>query len=193
MLVRHISMSGQRDMVFEFLISDSFFFWALLAVQSALIVWFVESGNAVASGTTLATIAVTLLLFPEQWGELAGTDVGASGAGRWIFDNAGRVATAVACYFLIGLLWATFRWWLYVNDAREIYEQQKQQWLQPRSLVVSAKLLESRAAYVRDEMLRARYLHWAGVCREAASVNAGQLSPELKPVWREFVENGYQF
>ncbi len=180
-------------MVFEFLISDGFLFWALLVVQSALIIWFVEAGSAVASGTTLATVAITVLLFPEQWGELAGTDVGSSGVGHWIMDNAGRVATAVACYFLIGLLWATFRWWLYVNDARETYEQQKQQSLQPRSLVVSAKLLESRAAYVCDETLRARYLHWAGACREAASVNAAQLSPELKPVWWEFVESGYQF
>ena len=180
-------------MVVDFLISDGFLFWALLVVQSALIVWFVETGNAIASGTTLATVAITLLLFPAQWGELAGTDVGSSGVGGWILDNAGSVVTAVACYFLIGLLWSTFRWWLHVSDTREAYEQQKQQWLQPLSLLSSARLLEDRAGYVPDEAIRARYLHWAGACREAASTNAGQLSPELKPVWREFVENGYQF
>jgi hypothetical protein len=179
-------------MLFDFLTSDSFLFWTLLAVQSAMIIWFVEAGNATASGVVLATVTVTVLMFPDQWSELAGTDVGSVGVGRWLLDNAGRIAAGVACYFLIGLLWATFRWWLYVGDAREAYDEHKRQWLQPRSLLLSAKLLETRADFVCDQALRTRYLHWANACRIAAATGVRQLSPELKPVWKEFVENGYR-
>jgi len=180
-------------MDFELLTADAFLFWTLLVVQSVVIVRFVEAGNAVISGSALATVAITLLLFPEQWSLLSGGDVETVGVGSWLLANAGSIVAAVACYFLIGLLWATFRWWLYVNDAREAYEEQKREWLRPRSLMASAKLLETRAAYIHDEVLRARYLHWANHCRTAAAANPGQLSQELKPVWKEFVENGYQF
>lgn len=180
-------------MAFEFLTTDAFLFWVLIAIQSAVIIWFVEAGNAVAAGTALAIVAITLFLFPEQWDALTSGEAESASVGSWLLANVGSLVTALACYVLIGLLWATFRWWLYVNDAREAYEEQKLNWLQPRNLMASAKLLENRAAYIHDEVLRARYLHWANTCRAAAATSGGRLSQDLRPVWKEFVENGYQF
>ncbi|MBI1312904.1 hypothetical protein GC176_16565 [bacterium] len=179
-------------MLFEFLTSDDFLFWAILAVQSALIIWFVEAGSAVAAGTMLASIAVTVSLFPSQWSYFGVPDVESTGVNNWLLENAWRLPAAAGCYVLVGLLWSTFRWWLFVNDARDAYDAQKKQWLQPLTLLSSARLLEERAVSVNDERLRVRYLHWARACRSAATAGGCRLSPELKPVWKDFVENGYR-
>ena len=179
-------------MLFEFLTSDEFLFWTMIAAQSALIIWFVEMGNAVAAAVTLATIFVGAGLFPSQWGYFGGPESQPDRLGVWLLGNAWRIIAGVGCYFLLGLLWATFRWWLFVNDVREAYDEQKRLWLMPGNLQSLGQRLEMRASTAPSQSLRSQYQQWAAACREAADAGGHCLSDELKPVWKDFVENGYR-
>ena len=84
-------------MTFELLETDAFLFWTLLVVQSAVIVRFVEAGNATASAIGLSTVIITLLLFSEQWGSVGGGDVETVEVGGWLLANAGSVVTTIGC------------------------------------------------------------------------------------------------
>ncbi|MHC4875498.1 MAG: hypothetical protein ACYTGL_03295 [Planctomycetota bacterium] len=180
-------------MLFEFLTSDEFLFWTMVAVQSALIIWFVEMGNALAAAVTLMTIFVGAAFFAGQWGHFEMLDTESDRIGGWLLGNAWRIVAGTGCYLLLGLLWATFRWWLFVNDVREAYDEQKRLWLLPRHLMSSAHRLEVRASMTASQSLRIQYQEWAAACRAAAETGGQHLSDELKPAWKEFVENGYRF
>lgn len=180
-------------MAFEHLTTDGLLFWTMILVQSAIIVWYVEAGNPAASGMTVVATGITALMLPEQWNHLAATDIQSTGTMNWLIANSGRLLIGLVCYLVLGLVWATFRWWLHVNDAREAYDSHKRQWLEPQNLLISARLLETRAACVPDSSQRNRYRQWASACRTAAMTGGGRLSNDLKPAWRDFVENGYHY
>ncbi len=179
-------------MLFEFITSDEFLFWTLIAVLSALIVWFTETGDATAAGVTLITLFVGAAFFPNQWMYFGISEADPAHAGEWLLQNSWRIVLGLVCYFLLGLLWATFRWWLHVHDAREAYDDEKRRWLAPGNLLACAGRLEVRSATAPNDTLRQQYHDWASACRLAADAGGHCLSDELKPVWKDFVENGYR-
>lgn len=180
-------------MFVEILTSNDFCFWTLIAVQSAMIIWFVEAGSAASAGTTLVSVFISLSLFPGQLKHFGLLRDQSTSLGTLLLENSWPIVLGLGCYVLIGLLWATFRWWLHVNEAREVYVDQKRQWLQPRTLLASATLWDDRAEFACDAALRTQYRHWANACRAAATTGGGRLPQELVPVWRNFVENGYRY
>lgn len=180
-------------MLGEILTSDGFLFWTLVIVQSALIVWFVETGNAIAAAVTLVTLIVGSGFFPGEWEWMVSGSVSDIGLWGWFQQNAWRLLAFAGCYALIGLAWATFRWWLLVAELRDTYETRKTEWLAPGRLLETAGILSARADYVSAEQKKIRYQEWADVCRRAASAGGNRLTKDLKPVWKDFVENGFRF
>lgn len=173
------------------LTGDATLFWIMILIQSALIVWFLEVGNAVAATITLLMLMAGIALFPSQWPIFGLHSVADEGLWAWMTNNAGRLIALSCLYLLTGTAWALFRWWLMVSTLRERYEQRRAEWLTPGSLRRTAALLQSRAAMCLEPTERQRLIAWAEACQTAAMAGGQQLTRELKPVWKEFIEHGF--
>lgn len=179
-------------MLSEILTSESFWFWTLVVVQSLLIIWFVETGNAVAAAVTLGTLVIGLAFFPTQWPHIGLGDLASMSFFEWLSTNLWPLIAGIGCYLLVGLGWATFRWWLYVRELRDNYERCKADWLAPGNLRSTANMLNSRAQLCHEISERERLTQWADACRMAATEGGNRLTHELKPVWKDFVTNGFR-
>ena len=178
------------SMLSEIFTSESFWFWALVIVQSGLIVWFVESATPVAAGVTVGTLIVGISFFPTQWGDVGLGDLHDMSFPAWLSQNAWALLAGLGCYLFVGVAWATFRWWLLVRQMRESYERAKAEWLAPGNLRSTATMLRSHAEHCPEPTLREKYLLWSEACRMAAAEGGHQLTHELKPVWKDYVTNG---
>ena len=179
-------------MLQEIFTSDIFWFWTLVIVQSGLMIWFVETGSAIGAGTTLLTLIVGIAFFPGQWEMIGLGQIETEGFWPWLADHIWGILAIGGCYLMIGLAWATLRWWLFVRDLRELYDQRKLEWLAPGNLRRTASTLQSKAEASRGTVESDRFQEWADACLRAASNGGNQLTRELKPVWKGFVKNGFQ-
>lgn len=161
-----------------------------MIVQSGLIIWFVESAIPVAAAVTIGTLIVGVAFFPTQWESVGLADLHVISLPAWIGQNAWALLAGIGCYVIIGIGWATFRWWMLARELREAYERAKTEWLAPGNLRATANALQSHAECCRETSLREKYLLWSEACRTAAADGGNHLTRELKPIWKEFVTNG---
>lgn len=180
-------------MLQEILSAEALWFWTLILAQSLLVVWFVRNDNLVGSVLSVLSIIAGFGFFPGQWESIGLGQLQREGFWPFINQNGGMILGSIGCYVLLGLVWAAFRWWLFVKDLREQYDRRKADWLEPKSLLNTAQFLRAQAACHEDEGLRQRYSHWANACADAAARGGQVLNSELKPVWKDFVEHGYRF
>jgi len=61
----------------------------------------------------------------------------------WLTQNAWAILAGIGCYVVVGIAWATFRWWLLVRVMRDNYERRKAEWLAPGNLRSTATMLRS--------------------------------------------------
>ena len=179
-------------MMQEILTSESFWFWALVVVQSCLIVWFVDAGNLPGSVFSLLTLFVGIALFPSQWPTIGLGAFAEDGFWGGLRETGWTLLAGLALYVLLGLGWAMLRWWVYVRMLREEYERRKAGWLTPGNLVQAAARLRERAEMNVNPADRERCLAWASCCQAAAQSGGRLLTAELKPVWKDYVQNGYR-
>lgn len=104
-------------MLFELFVLGSFWFWLLVVAEIALLFMFLEYENGF--GATASVLVFGALL------QLCG-DVNITG---YIASHPYQVAMYVLGYFVVGALWGTAKWWLYVKDRLEEYEEVKTDWL----------------------------------------------------------------
>ncbi len=177
----------------EFLSLEAFWFWTLIVAQSGLVIWFVNQDSPVAAVLSVLSILAGIAFFPGQWESIG---LGAMHSeGFWLFVRArgGLIAASIGSYLLLGLGWAAFRWWLYVRQLRLTYDRRKAEWLLPQSLLNTASFLKIQASCADDELRKQRFQQWSNACAEAAARGGNQLTSDLKPLWKEFVEHGYRF
>jgi hypothetical protein len=184
---------GVHHMLESLLSSEAFWFWVIVVAMSALVVWFTEQGVLLAALSSLFALAVGIAFFPSQWDMLGLGGLREQGLWSWLGDNILSVLVAVVLYLLIGLVWSTLRWWMHVRSIREEYEDRRVHWLSPGTLQRNADLFHSRAKVTSDESIRDQYSAWRDLCARAAELGGNRLTPELKPLWKVYVENGYQF
>ncbi len=187
-----MSLSQALLMLTEILTSEAFWFWTMIVVQSALIVFFVEHGSPIGAGFSILTLLGGIGFFPSQWDSIGLASLRENGLWSWLGTNIWMLLAGLALYVLIGLGWGMLRWWMFVRHLREDYEQHKAKWLMPSSLDHSAAALRSRADYSSLPGERARLIQWAEVCAKAAIHGGGSLSSDLKPAWKDYVQNGYR-
>ena len=180
-------------MLEELLSSEAFWFWTIVVVMSALIVWFTEQGVLLAALSSLFALAVGIAFFPNQWDLLGLSGIREQGFWLWLGDNILGVLVASVLYLLVGLVWSTLRWWMHVRCIREEYEDRRTHWLTPGTLLRHGELFASRASVTSDETVCEQYRAWQDHCIRAAELGGHRLTPELKPMWKVYVENGYQF
>ena len=137
--------------------SGPFWFWVIVAVMSAIIVWFAERGVLLSALSSLLALAVGIALFPDQWDLLGLSALRGQGLWSWLGDNILGVVVAVLLYLLVGLTWSTMRWWMHVRSIREEYENRRTLWLSPETLRQNAVLFHSRASVTADESAQKQY------------------------------------
>jgi hypothetical protein len=179
-------------MLTEIFTSEDFWFCVMIIVQSALIVFFVEHGSPIGAGFSILTLLGGIGFFPGQWDSIGLAGLSENGLWSWLGTNIWMILAGVALYLLIGLGWGMLRWWIFVRHLREDYEQHKANWLLPTSLDHSAAALRSRADCSSLPAERARLIQWAEACGHAAVRGGGRLDDDLKPAWKDYVQNGYR-
>jgi hypothetical protein len=187
-----VTLSQAIHMLTEIFTSEAFWFWTMIIVQSALIVFFVEHGSPIGAGFSILTLLGGIAFFPGQWDFIGLASLRDDGLWSWLGNKGWMVLAGVSLYLLIGLGWGMLRWWMFVRHLREDYEQHKAKWLLPTSLDHSAAALRSRADYSSLPAERARLIQWAEACAHAAFLGGGRLDQELKPAWKDYVQNGYR-
>jgi len=180
-------------MLGEMLSSEAFWFWVVFVVMSALIIWFTEHGVLLAALSSLIALVLGFAFFPSQLDLLGLGGIREQGLWLWLCDNVPGVLVTIVLYLLVGLVWSTLRWWMYVRSIRQKYEEHRTHWLSPGTLQRNAEMLHSRAKLTSDESVREQYSAWSDLCAYAAEMGGKRLTPELKPLWKAYVNNGYQF
>jgi hypothetical protein len=102
--------------VMSIFIIGSFWFWALIVVATILLFVYdhVESGL----GSTIVLLVSFACL---QW--LGNVDLLGT-----IISHPWKISGAVIMYFIAGMIWGTFRWYLFCMDIREQYLKLKENW-----------------------------------------------------------------
>ena len=179
-------------MMADLLSSEAFWFWTMILVQSMLIVFFVEHGNLAGACFSLCALLAGLIFFPNQWSAIGLKGLTPGNSWSWFCSHIWVICAGVTLYLFAGLGWSMLRWWMFVRHMREVYEEHKAAWLRPRHLDQSATTLRTRAACSPVSGEQTRLQAWADHCSAAALCGGGTLTPELKPVWKDYVQNGYR-
>lgn len=178
-------------MLTEVLINPGFWFWTLFIVQSALIIWFVEQGQVIGAVFSVLALLVGVAFFPSEWESIGLGGLNKLGLWDWLVSNFWMIFAGIGIYLIVGLAWGTMRWWMYVRDLRDEYDNQRDGWLAPMSLYSTSDALRGRAECCFEPAKQNVLMQWAEACRQAADAGGNMLTKELRPIWKEFVENGY--
>ena len=113
-------------MFFELFVLGTFWFWILLTIEFALLVYFLEHESYVAAPSSL--LVFVGLLF------LAGS--GVPEAIQWVIANPLYTVAGIVGYFVFGTLYVISpyigKWWWFVRDVRDHNRIKKQTWLAER-------------------------------------------------------------
>ncbi len=176
-------------MLNEILTSGTWWFWALLLVQTVAVVCFVERGDPL--------LAFVSLVFGSIWFFYCFEHIPAN-ITEWLTDLWSRATSnwlsvigMVFAYAVIGIAWAVFRWWWLVQTIRDNYDRVKAEWLSPKRLREKAALFMNHSNMTNDHRERERFLAWADACSRAAARGGGVLTNELKPIWKNDAEKLY--
>jgi hypothetical protein len=102
---------GGITMLIEALAVGTFWFWALVVgVNVGLLAWIENECGGWATWGVIATLAAFQFL----------GDVPVFG---WVVANPHVVLAGAGAYLLVGVLWATARWWFHVKKARRLYDE----------------------------------------------------------------------
>lgn len=108
--------------MFELFMVGTFWFWALIIAEIVLLFMFVEYENGVGATVSLIVFAAAL-----QW--FGDTDIIG-----FVVANPLKLVAIVASYFLLGAIWGTAKWWIFVRDRLEEYEELRDDFLRNKGL-----------------------------------------------------------
>lgn len=123
----------------------SFWFWLLLLLSFIVLVLCVEwEAPFKAFGAILVTVGLLVL-----FGTLDPFD--------WIANHPGQVIGSIVGYFLLGTVWSLVKWWMYVGQRKEYYEDIKIEWLKEKGIkesVVPEELRDDWVKYLKNKSWR---------------------------------------
>ena len=179
-------------MLNEILTNPAFWFWTLCIVQSALVIWFVEQGQVIGAAFSVLALLIGVAFFPNQWSVIGLGGLNDSSTWDWFASHCWTILAGLGIYLIVGLGWGTMWWWMFVRDLRDEYDRQRDTWLAPLNLYNTSNQLRARAACCPEPNQQSVFLQWAEACCRAADVGGNSLTQELRPIWKEYVENGYR-
>lgn len=116
----------------ELFVFGTLWFWLLAVASVVLLCIFVENENGIGS-TVVFLVTLGLLQFASNVKPLA-----------YVWNHPYQIVGLIAAYFVLGTIWGTIKWWIYVRDQLEHYEDLKSEWLRAKGF--------SKAKVVPDEL-----------------------------------------
>lgn len=102
----------------ELFMYGTVWFWGLVLIEICLLCLFVEIEHGIGATFSLVVFA-TILYFLGQVDFIT-----------YIKDHPLHILGMLGLFFLIGTLWGIGKWWMYVRDRLEDYEDHKAEWLE---------------------------------------------------------------
>lgn len=132
----------------ELFVFGSIWFWALVAVEIIILFCCVEWENGIGATISVA-VFMTILYF------MGGMDFI-----TYIKDNPWNIVIGAASYIVLGIMWGIVKWYLFVKDQLDDYEELKVKWLEEHhritnTKVVPANLREEWKSYLSRGQFRA--------------------------------------
>lgn len=166
-------------MLWELILVGSFWFWFILAVEFCVVLWCLEFERF--GWATLTLIATVLGLHL----------LGNANVFSWIWGHPWQFAGLIGCYFVAGTIWGIVKWWFFVRDVRDRYEDEKKIWCSVKRLKQDVESLRSRLEKVKKADADSEYaskLQREVTAYEQAVKSGGGLTDALKPFWKAHVD-----
>jgi hypothetical protein len=161
-----------------------FWFWLLIALESIYLISQIDDDDGGVSATLSFVVTLLLLNF-----------LGDIPIIRWIWQNPGLLLGGLAGYLLLGVLWATAKWWFYVTNKLHEYKEKRASFLRENNLKGSEIpkelqdewvywLLNLANRYYREsdtlKQLRAKFL-------KENNLTGDSVPTELQDKWYEYL------
>ena len=115
------------ELLHNLLVANALVFWLVITTEIGLLIYWVENRSP-----NWAAFSIVCLLGVLNW---AGYPVWST-----IVTHPDTILYAVAGYLGIGTIWAVIRWYFYVKNEREKYDEFKKNWLKSQYLEPNAIL-----------------------------------------------------
>jgi len=99
--------------MWELFLLGSFGFWALIVIATLILLYCAENDRG-----GLATLTVIGSLCLLNW-------CGQIPVFSYIWTNPWMIVPGIAAYFVLGTLWGVGKWFFYIKDQRERYDEAK--------------------------------------------------------------------
>src|SRR3989344_55616 len=106
------------DWLWTLLVFGGFWFWAAVVVESLFLIFWVSSDNEESSSGLWARVSVIIAVLLFQF-------LGGPSLLRMVAENPWPTLFSVGGYFFIGTIWGVIKWYLYVLQKKEEYEEEK--------------------------------------------------------------------
>jgi hypothetical protein len=110
-------------MIFDFFVLGTFWFWAIIAIEFFLLIYFLESESYILAPLSFLGVSALLIFANSSLVSIF----------QWICDNPFYVVAGFFAYFLIGTVYVVSpyvgKWWWFVRDVREKNREYKLSWL----------------------------------------------------------------
>lgn len=104
----------------ELFMYGTVWFWGLVVLELILLCLFVEYEHGIGATISLAVFA-TILYFLGQVDFIT-----------YIKDHPFHIMGMLGLFFFIGTMWGIGKWWMFVRDRLEEYEEYKVEWLEKK-------------------------------------------------------------
>ena len=150
-------------------------FWILSIGAICTIIWALEEDSGVWATTIVVVFGLLVTFFGPgvEWI-------------KWVAANPWTILWGVLAYITIGSVWGVIKWYFYVSDEREAYEDRKRSWLEskghPGVTKVPPELKEEWTTYVCDNT---RWGKWDYSATVRGSKDKNKPIVDVKPIaWR---------
>ena len=173
-------------MMFELFVLGTFWFWLLMFAEFVVLIACLSHEKYFLAPLSLA-VTIALLI-------LGGSGLG--GVVDWVRMNPSWTVALVLGYFAIGVGYTIAKWWVFVRDVLEKYQEHKTLWLADWKSRAEKYLHSAEQKDVQLKQAKARsengnyinsltkemedYKKWA----EIWLASKGQMTPELIPYWQ---------
>jgi hypothetical protein len=120
--VNGLSEGVEAEWIWTIFAVGTFWFWALLATEFCFLMGCMSNENGILATVSLASTVALLNVF------------GSVPIVNYFFANIGTTLLYVAVYFVAGTIWSIVKWYSYVTDQRERYDDLKSAFLKKNQL-----------------------------------------------------------
>lgn len=100
-----------------FILLEGFWLWAFVILFCISEFWWIERESGWGASISFFTVFLALVLFSDL------------GIWAWVADHPWNIVVGIFGYFVIGVGWGVFKWFLYVKERAEDYREKRKGFL----------------------------------------------------------------